>query len=48
MMAAVDLVHVPYRGSGPLIADLIGGQVQIAFIPPVITMEHVRAYGCSP
>jgi tripartite-type tricarboxylate transporter receptor subunit TctC len=43
MMAAVDLLHVPYRGSGPLVQDLIAGQVQIAFIPPAVTMEHIRS-----
>jgi tripartite-type tricarboxylate transporter receptor subunit TctC len=31
MMAGVDLVHVPYRGSPPAIAGLLGGQVQVFF-----------------
>jgi tripartite-type tricarboxylate transporter receptor subunit TctC len=48
MMAGVELVHVPYRGSGPLIPDLLGGQVQIAFIPPVITIEHIRSGRLRP
>ena len=42
MMAGVNLVHVPYRGAGPAIADLIGGQVQIAFVGPVASIDHVR------
>ena len=29
MMAGVDMVHVPYRGAGPALTDLIGGQVQV-------------------
>ena len=29
MMASVDMVHVPYRGAGPALTDLIGGQVQV-------------------
>src|SRR5262249_31983018 len=29
MMAGVDLVHVPYRGGGPVMTDLLGGQVQV-------------------
>jgi tripartite-type tricarboxylate transporter receptor subunit TctC len=33
MMAGVDLVHVPYRGSAPALTDLMGGQVQVTFGP---------------
>jgi tripartite-type tricarboxylate transporter receptor subunit TctC len=42
MMAGVNLVHVPYRGSGPALTDLLGGQVQVMFdaLPP--SMEHIR------
>ena len=31
MMTGVDMVHVPYRGGGPALTDLIGGQVQVMF-----------------
>src|SRR4029434_3228546 len=31
MMAGVNIVHVPYRGTGPALTDLIGGQVQVYF-----------------
>jgi tripartite-type tricarboxylate transporter receptor subunit TctC len=43
MMAGVDMVHVPYRGSPPALTDLLGGQVQAYFslLPPAL--EHVRA-----
>jgi tripartite-type tricarboxylate transporter receptor subunit TctC len=42
MMAGVNVVHVPYRGSGPALTDLLGGQVQVMFdaLPP--SMEHIR------
>ncbi|RYY98889.1 MAG: tripartite tricarboxylate transporter substrate binding protein [Comamonadaceae bacterium] len=36
-------VHVPYKGSGPSIVDLIGGQVQYTFDTPPAVLEHVRA-----
>jgi tripartite-type tricarboxylate transporter receptor subunit TctC len=43
MMAGVNLVHVPYRGTGPMLTDLIGGQVQVAFDPLPASIEHIRA-----
>jgi tripartite-type tricarboxylate transporter receptor subunit TctC len=41
-MAGVDLVHVPYRGSGPGIVDLLGGQVQVMFNTVSASIEYVR------
>ena len=43
MMAGVDIVLVPYRGSGPMLTDLLGGQVQVAFDPLPASIEHIRA-----
>lgn len=43
MMAGVRLVHVPYRGSGPVLNDLIGGQVQLVFDPVVSSIAHIRS-----
>jgi tripartite-type tricarboxylate transporter receptor subunit TctC len=43
IMTGVDLVHVPYRGGGPAIADAIGGQVQTVFIPAPAGIEYVRS-----
>src|SRR5262249_10615238 len=43
IMADVNLVHVPYRGGAPALTDLLGGQVQIAFIGPVTSIEHVNS-----
>ena len=38
-----DAVHVPYKGSGPAVTDLIGGQVQYTLDAPPAVLEHVRA-----
>jgi tripartite-type tricarboxylate transporter receptor subunit TctC len=43
MMTGVQMLHVPYRGGGPAISDLIGGQVQILFDPISSSIEHVRS-----
>jgi tripartite-type tricarboxylate transporter receptor subunit TctC len=43
MMAGVDLVHVPYRGSAPAITDLLGGQVQVMFDIIASSIEHIRS-----
>jgi tripartite-type tricarboxylate transporter receptor subunit TctC len=33
MMTGVNIQHVPYRGAAPALTDLLGGQVQVAFVP---------------
>jgi tripartite-type tricarboxylate transporter receptor subunit TctC len=43
MMAGVNLVHVPYRGAGPALVDLLGGQVQVMFANMSSSIEYVRA-----
>jgi tripartite-type tricarboxylate transporter receptor subunit TctC len=43
MMAGVDMVHVPYRGGGPALTDLIAGQVQVMFVTIVSPIEYIRA-----
>ncbi len=43
IMAGVDMVHVPYRGAGPALADLLGGQLQVMFDVMPGSIEHVRA-----
>jgi tripartite-type tricarboxylate transporter receptor subunit TctC len=39
----VDLVHVPYRGAGPALSDLLAGQVQVYFAPMSAAVEYIRA-----
>jgi tripartite-type tricarboxylate transporter receptor subunit TctC len=48
MMAGVDLVHVPYRGGGAVMTDLLGGQVQVLFGSTSLTIEHIRAGKLRP
>src|SRR5712671_2641380 len=41
MMAGVNLVHVPYRGQGPALTDLLGGEVQILFATAPGTTDYI-------
>ncbi len=43
MMAGVDMVHVPYRGAGPALSDVLGGLVQVMFDLMPNSIEHIRA-----
>ncbi|SEA82112.1 MULTISPECIES: tripartite tricarboxylate transporter substrate binding protein [Acidovorax] len=39
----IFLTHIPYRGTGPLTTDLIGGQIQLAFLSVTAAAPHVKA-----
>jgi tripartite-type tricarboxylate transporter receptor subunit TctC len=43
LMAGVDMVHIPYRGGAPALTDLMGGQVQVAFMGPAASMSFIKA-----
>jgi tripartite-type tricarboxylate transporter receptor subunit TctC len=43
LMATVDLVHVPYRGSPPALTDLLGGQLQLMFSPLPPSIGYVKS-----
>jgi tripartite-type tricarboxylate transporter receptor subunit TctC len=43
MMAKVDLLHVPYKGSGPAEVDLVGGHVQVMFATTVSALPQIKA-----
>jgi tripartite-type tricarboxylate transporter receptor subunit TctC len=42
-MAGINMTHIPYRGSGPVTADLIGGQVQVGFPGIAGMLPHIKA-----
>jgi len=43
IMAGVDMLHVPYRGSAPALTDLLGGQVQVMFDTTPASIQYIRA-----
>jgi tripartite-type tricarboxylate transporter receptor subunit TctC len=43
LQAHVDALHVPYKGSGPLLTDLIGGQIQYSFETMTAATPHVKS-----
>ncbi len=43
MMAGVDLMDVPYRGSAPALTDMLGGQIQVFFDTLPTSLEYIRA-----
>jgi tripartite-type tricarboxylate transporter receptor subunit TctC len=42
-MAGIDMLHVPYRGTGPAVTDLLGGRIEVMFSPALTVTPHVAA-----
>ena len=42
-MAHIDIVHIPYKGAGPALTDLMGGQIEIGFNNVLSALPHVRS-----
>jgi tripartite-type tricarboxylate transporter receptor subunit TctC len=42
-MAGVEMTHVPYKGSGPMLTDLLAGQLQLAFSSVPTALPHIKA-----
>jgi tripartite-type tricarboxylate transporter receptor subunit TctC len=43
MMTGINMVHVPYRGTGPALTDLLGGQVQVMFATMPAAIEYIKS-----
>ena len=43
LRTGIDMVHIPYKGGGPAVADTLGGQVSLAIVTMPAAMSHVRA-----
>ena len=42
-LAGIDMVHVPYKGGGPALVDLISGDIQVMFSTYVVALPHVKS-----
>jgi tripartite-type tricarboxylate transporter receptor subunit TctC len=42
-MAGIDMLHVPYRGTGPAVTDLLGGRISLMFSPALTVTPHIAA-----
>jgi tripartite-type tricarboxylate transporter receptor subunit TctC len=47
-LSGVDMLHVPYRGGGPAVTDLLAGQVQVYFGTTASSIEYIRAGKLRP
>jgi tripartite-type tricarboxylate transporter receptor subunit TctC len=42
-LLGIDIVHVPYKGAGPAVTDLLAGQIQVMMVTPLLVEPHARA-----
>ena len=46
--AGIRMLHVPYKGAGPALIAVVGGEVQVIVVPPVIAIPHLKAGRLRP
>jgi tripartite-type tricarboxylate transporter receptor subunit TctC len=42
------MLHVPYKGAGPALTALLGGEVQVMVVPPVVALAHIKSGRLRP
>ena len=48
LRAGTTMLHVPYKGAGPAMIALLGGETQVMVVPPLISMPHIKAERLRP
>ena len=48
LQTGLDLVHVPYKGTGPAVTDLLGGQIDVLFASSTPLLPHIRSGRLKP
>ena len=48
LRAGIEMLHVPYKGAGPALTALLGGEVQVMVVPPVIAVPHIKTGRLRP
>ena len=48
LRAGIEMLHVPYKGAGPALTALLGGEVQVMVVPPVIAVPHIKSGRLRP
>ncbi len=48
LRAGIEMLHVPYKGAGPALTALIGGEVQVMVVPPLIAVAHIKTGRLRP
>lgn len=46
--SGVDIKHIPYKGTGPMMTDLLGGQIQMAFTSAAVAAPHIKSGAIRP
>lgn len=47
-MTGISMTHIPYKGGGPAMADVLAGHVKVLFTPPVSSMQHILSGRLRP